>query len=97
MRELVPLTNELAALMMITAMSGFGGDDAILPHAPASLPMAAGGSSIAKAQAKAASEAATGEAVAAPAAKSSAQANAASPAKSRSRERASARWLRPAV
>jgi len=38
MRELVPLTNEVAALMIVSAMSGFGGDDAILADPPASVP-----------------------------------------------------------
>lgn len=38
MRELVPLTNEVAALMIVSALSGFGGDDAILADPPASVP-----------------------------------------------------------
>jgi hypothetical protein len=100
MRELVPLTNAVAALMIVSAMSGFGGDDVIVPGAPASVPTAEDAAAVAApAQAKAATElaAVTAQvapvAPAAPAAKRAGEAKAASPANDCSREHHSARWL----
>lgn len=49
MRELVPLTNEVAALMIVSAMSGFGGEDAILADPPASVPSEADADAVAAA------------------------------------------------
>jgi hypothetical protein len=98
MRELVPLTNAVAAKMLASALSGCGGFDAILAAAPASVPTAADAAAVAAApQAKAATEAAAVNAQAAPAAKRAAGAIAASPANDRSREHHSARWLLAAV
>ncbi len=97
MRELVPLTNEVAALMIVSAMSGFGGD-VILAAPPASMPSEADAAAVAaSAQAKAATEAAAANALAASAARSAAEAQAALPANDRSREHHSARWLLAAV
>jgi hypothetical protein len=98
MRELVPLTNAVAALMIVSAMSGFGGDDAILTGASASGPTAAdAAAAAAAAQANAATEASAVNAQAAPATKSATEADAASPANDRSREHRSSRWLLAAV
>ena len=83
MREPVPLTNAVAARMIVSAMSGFGGFDAILAGPPASVPTAA--------------DAAAVNAQAGLAAKSAAGARAASPASHRSREHHSERWLLAAV
>jgi hypothetical protein len=98
MTELVPLTNAVAVLMIVSAMSGFGGDDAIFADAPASVPTTADAAAVAAAaQAKAATEAPAVNAQAAPAAKSAAEAKAAPPADDCSREHHSARWLLAAV
>ena len=98
MRELVPLTNAVAALMIVSAMSGLGGDGAILAGDSVSVPAADdAAAAAAAAQATAATEAAAVNAQAAPAAKSAAEANAASPANDRSREHRSSRWLLAAV
>jgi hypothetical protein len=83
MCELVPLTNAVAALMIVSALSGFGGDDAILAGARASVPTEPDDAALAAAaHVKAATEA-----VAATAANSTAGAN------DRSREHHSDRWL----
>jgi hypothetical protein len=96
--ELMPLTNTVAALMIVSAMSGFGGDDAIFADAPASVPTTTDAAAIAAvAQAKAATEAPAVNAQAGPAALKAAGAKAAPPADDRSREHHSARWLLAAV
>jgi len=95
MADLVPLTNDVAALMIVSAMLGFGGDDAILDGAPASAADASAAS--AAVQANAATEATAMNAQAAPATQSAAEAKAALPANNRSREPHSARWLLAAV
>ena len=82
MRELVPLTNAVAARMIISALSGGGGFDAFLTGARVSATTAA--------------DAATGSAAqAAPTAKNAAKA--VLPAHDRSRERHSARKLLAAI
>jgi hypothetical protein len=98
MRELVPLTNAFAALMIVSAMSGLGGEDAILAGAPGSVPNAAEAAAVAAAaQAEAATEAAAASVPELPVAKSPVEAKAAPPANDRSREHHSARWLLAAV
>ena len=98
MRDPVPLTNAVAARMIVSAMSGFGGFDAILARPPASVPTAADAVAVAAAaQAKAAIGAAVMNAQAGLAAKSAAGARAVSPASRRSREHHSERWLPAAV
>ena len=89
MRELVPLTNAVAARMITSVLSGRGGGHALLSHAHARTSVLTA--------AKAASEAATVNAQAAPKVKSAAEAKAASPANDRSREHHSPRWLPAAV
>ena len=96
MRDPVPLTNAVAARMIVSAMSGFGGFDAILARPPASVPTAADAVAVA-AVAQADIGAAAVNAQAGLAAKSAAGARAASPASHRSREHHSQRWLLAAV
>ena len=99
MRELVPLTNAVAAIMIRSVPSGCGGEGAILAGALTSMPTAEDAVAVAAvAQADAATEAAAMvNTQAARAAKSAAGARAASPTNDRSREHHSARWLLAAV
>jgi hypothetical protein len=99
MRELVPLTNAVAAMMIRSVLSGCGGEDAILAGALTSMPTPADGVVVAAgAQADVATEAAAMvNTQAARPAKSAAGARAASPTDDRSREHHSARWLLAAV
>ena len=82
MCDLMPLTNAGAARMIASALSGCGGNDAILASVRASVSTA-----------HAATEAPAVNAQAVPAAKSPAGARAATPANDRFREHRSARWL----
>jgi len=82
MRELVPLTNAVAARMIVSALSGGGGFDAFLAGPRVSATTATDAATEAAAQA-------------APTAKSAAKA--VSPACDRSREHHSARWLLAAI
>ena len=99
MRELVPLTNAVAAMMIRSVLSGCGGEDAILVGGLTSVPTAADAVAVAAvAQAAAVTEAAAMVSTqAARAAKSEAGATAASPANDRAREHHSARGLLAAV
>jgi hypothetical protein len=87
MRELVPLTNAVAARMIISALSGCGGDRALLACVRAPVPTAAG----------AATESGAVKTQAAPAVKSAADAKAVSRANDPSRKHHSTRWLLTAV
>jgi len=86
MRELVPLTNAIAARMITSALSGCGGNHAILGSVQVSVPTAA----------NAAAKAAALNAQTITAAKSPARARAATSPNDRAREHHSAPWL-PAV
>ena len=87
MRELVRLTNAVAARMIVSALWGCGADHDILAGVLASVPTAADD----------APEAARMNAQATLAASSAAMTRAASPAHDRSRKHHSARWLPAAV
>jgi ribosomal protein L12E/L44/L45/RPP1/RPP2 len=87
MRELVPLTNAVAAKMLASALSGRGSFNAILADVPASVPTAA--------DVAAAADAVNTHAF--PATRSATEAKEASPASDRSREHHSAPWLLAAV
>ena len=83
MRELVPLTNAVAARIITSALSVCGGNNAILGSVRASVPTSANGDS----------EAAALNAQAITAAKNPSRARAATPPNDPSRQHHSAGWL----
>lgn len=97
MRELVPLTNAVAAMMIRSVMSGRGGEDGLLVGPLTTVLTVADIAAVAPVADLDAPQAAMANAHGAPVAKSAAGPRAGSPANGRSGEHPSARCLLAAV